>query len=153
MSFKTFCSCDRRDVLTYCTISLRIPRLHTQILCCGSSILAGRVSYTLLFDAARKEAVLYGQIRQAGALSAPETPDGIRNLKTILPATRGFQTDGHHVQLCTEHMFTQHRFPCNFSEQCSHADSFLPSQTSYPLVRLILPYQTISSELRQNDGT
>lgn len=115
---------------------------HTRIRCCGSSILAGRVSYSLLFDAAQREAVLHGKIRPGGAPSAPETPDGIRNLKTIFPATRGFDTDGHHVQLCTEHMFRQHRFPSKFSGQCSHADSFLRSRTSYPLVRLILPHQT-----------
>jgi len=51
----------------------------------------------------------------SGALGAPETPDAIRNLKTSVPATRGFHTDGHHVQLRTEQMFRQHRFPCKFS--------------------------------------
>jgi hypothetical protein len=70
---KHFCSCDRRDVLTHCNISLRILRIHTRFGDFGSSILARCVSYTLLFDVAPKEAVLYGQLRRAGAPSAPNT--------------------------------------------------------------------------------
>lgn len=152
MSFKTFCSCNKRDVPTHCTIQASLE--HTpEFAIAGRQYGRRSFSCTLLSDAAQRKAVLYGQIRRAGAPSAPETPDGTRNLKTILPATWEFHTDGRYVQLSTEQMFWQHRFPCKIAGQSSHAEWFFRSRNLTCSFASSCRTRPFPSELRQKGGT
>ena len=72
-----------------CSFSVGIPSIHA------------RIRY-------------FKSFRVSSGPVAPETPDGISNSETSLPAKWSFRTDRHHAQRCSEQLPTQRRFTCNF---------------------------------------